>query len=92
MLTSYGTNAEVTDLMDHYDWYILPIANPDGYEYTHTNVSWRNVSWGPVQSPNYIILIKTLDISEYILTQSIIIGSICAEPQTAFLKQEAHLD
>jgi len=31
---------EVTELMDDFDWYFLPIANPDGYEYTHTNVSF----------------------------------------------------
>jgi len=39
MLTSYNTNSKVKELMDRYDWYFLPIANPDGYEYTHTNVS-----------------------------------------------------
>jgi murein tripeptide amidase MpaA len=26
------------DLLDHLNWIILPVANPDGYEYTHTNV------------------------------------------------------
>ena len=39
MLTTYGTDAQVQRLMDHYDWYFLPVANPDGYEYTHTSVS-----------------------------------------------------
>jgi len=30
------------DLLDFYDWYILPVANPDGYEYTFTsNRMWR---------------------------------------------------
>lgn len=29
-------------LMDHYDWVILPVVNPDGYEYTHTRQRlWR---------------------------------------------------
>lgn len=27
------------DLVDNIDWIILPIANPDGYEFSHTNVS-----------------------------------------------------
>ncbi|CAK1588928.1 unnamed protein product [Parnassius mnemosyne] len=30
------------DLVDKIDWIILPIANPDGYEFTHTNTRfWR---------------------------------------------------
>lgn len=28
------------DLVQDIDWIILPIANPDGYEFTHTNVSF----------------------------------------------------
>ncbi|CAG5016933.1 unnamed protein product [Parnassius apollo] len=31
-----------TDLVDKIDWIILPIANPDGYEFSHTNTRfWR---------------------------------------------------
>ena len=26
-------------LTDAVDWYILPVLNPEGYEYSHTNVS-----------------------------------------------------
>lgn len=26
-------------LLDDYEWIVIPVANPDGYEYTHTNVS-----------------------------------------------------
>jgi len=30
------------DLLDNYDFYFVPVANPDGYEYTHTkNRMWR---------------------------------------------------
>jgi len=33
---------EHSDLLDSLDFYILPVTNPDGYEYTHTNVrTWR---------------------------------------------------
>jgi murein tripeptide amidase MpaA len=32
-------NAENSALTDAVDWYILPVLNPDGYEYSHTNVS-----------------------------------------------------
>lgn len=27
-----------TQLLDKSDWIIIPVINPDGYEYTHTNV------------------------------------------------------
>ena len=35
-------NAKFSDIFNHYDVYILPVLNPDGYEYTHTNDRmWR---------------------------------------------------
>lgn len=37
-----STNNEVRDLADNVDWYIIPLTNPDGYEYTRTeNRNWR---------------------------------------------------
>jgi carboxypeptidase A2 len=30
---------EDRDLLHNIDWIILPIVNPDGYEYSHTTVS-----------------------------------------------------
>ncbi|XP_053953346.1 carboxypeptidase B [Anastrepha ludens] len=34
--------AENSHLLQDYDWVILPVVNPDGYEYTHTNTRmWR---------------------------------------------------
>ncbi|CAH1779122.1 unnamed protein product [Owenia fusiformis] len=42
-LTSrYASNSNIRKMVDDFDWYILPVANPDGYEYTHTNDRmWR---------------------------------------------------
>jgi len=34
LLTGYGTDQVVTDLLDAVDMYILPVNNPDGYAYT----------------------------------------------------------
>jgi carboxypeptidase A2 len=35
-------DANAIRLTDEYDWYILPVMNPDGYAYTHTNDRlWR---------------------------------------------------
>ncbi|KAL0867456.1 hypothetical protein ABMA27_008243 [Loxostege sticticalis] len=38
------------DLLEDVDWIILPIANPDGYEYTHINSSTR--MWRKTRSVN----------------------------------------
>ena len=32
-------NAENSNLTTGLDWYILPVLNPDGYEYSHTTVN-----------------------------------------------------
>ncbi|XP_060072712.1 carboxypeptidase B-like [Ylistrum balloti] len=42
MLRNYGTDDDVTFMLDTFDWYFLPSANPDGYEYTFTDDRlWR---------------------------------------------------
>lgn len=39
LVENYSANA---NLLKNYDWVILPVVNPDGYEYTHTNSRmWR---------------------------------------------------
>lgn len=37
-------------LLDKYDWIILPLVNPDGYEYSHTN----DRMWRKTRSKNFI--------------------------------------
>ncbi len=40
--TNYGSSPSVTTLLDNLDIYIVPIVNPDGYEYSwSTNRMWR---------------------------------------------------
>ncbi|KAI9547556.1 carbamoyl-phosphate synthase (glutamine-hydrolyzing) cpa2 [Dissostichus eleginoides] len=40
--TDYGTDASLTSLLDNMDIYMLILANPDGYDYTHNNDRmWR---------------------------------------------------
>lgn len=31
-------NPSNSPMIENVDWYILPVLNPDGYEYTHTSV------------------------------------------------------
>lgn len=59
LLTS--TDPEVKALLDKYNWYIFPVANPDGYEYTHTGYRlWRKtrsrnglICWGTDPNRNW---------------------------------------
>ena len=39
MVNLYGVDTDVTNMLDSFDWYILPVFNVDGYEYTWTTVS-----------------------------------------------------
>lgn len=34
LIQGYGKNADMTKLVDKFDWYILPVINPDGYEFS----------------------------------------------------------
>ncbi|MBW3935399.1 M14 family zinc carboxypeptidase, partial [Neisseria meningitidis] len=41
-LSTYGTDAQMTSLLDQMDVFVLPVFNIDGYDYTHkTNRMWR---------------------------------------------------
>lgn len=42
LISEYGTNQQVTDLVNSVNWYIVPTMNPDGYNYTWTTDRlWR---------------------------------------------------
>ncbi|KAH9504244.1 hypothetical protein Btru_064438 [Bulinus truncatus] len=37
-----GGDEDAKLLLDKFDWYVVPVSNPDGYDYTHsTNRMWR---------------------------------------------------
>lgn len=44
LVTGYQQDDNITQLVDLYDWYIMPVVNPDGYEYSHTTVSSNTVT------------------------------------------------
>jgi len=42
LATKYGSDAEITQILDFADWMIVPVHNPDGYDYTWTTDRlWR---------------------------------------------------
>lgn len=43
LTSGYGSDSEITALVDTYDFHIMPVVNPDGYEYTWTDVSGTSV-------------------------------------------------
>lgn len=42
ILNQLVENPQNHQLLKGVDWYILPVVNPDGYEFTHTDVSNTN--------------------------------------------------
>jgi len=48
MIRNYGTNAEAAALMDNFNWYFLPVMNPDGYEFTWSDERY----WRKNRAPN----------------------------------------
>ncbi|XP_070578455.1 carboxypeptidase B-like isoform X2 [Ptychodera flava] len=48
LLVDYSHDPDVQKYLDTYDFYILPVMNPDGYEYTWTD----NRLWRKTRSPN----------------------------------------
>ncbi|XP_060564149.1 carboxypeptidase B-like [Ruditapes philippinarum] len=48
MLDRYKIDTDVTEMVDSFDWYILPVTNPDGYEYTF--VDDRTRMWRKTRS------------------------------------------
>eukprot|EP01012_Entosiphon_sulcatum_P016668 TRINITY_DN2158_c0_g4_i1.p1 TRINITY_DN2158_c0_g4~~TRINITY_DN2158_c0_g4_i1.p1 ORF type:complete len:416 (+),score=120.95 TRINITY_DN2158_c0_g4_i1:94-1341(+) len=41
LLDQYGKSEDTTRLIDNIDFYILPVFNADGYEFTRSNRMWR---------------------------------------------------
>jgi len=41
LLINYGTDSQITTLVDFFEWTLVPIVNADGYIYTQTSRMWR---------------------------------------------------
>ena len=40
MVEGYGTDDEVTEMLDTFEFFVIPVYNPDGYD--ETVVGWRD--------------------------------------------------
>jgi carboxypeptidase A2 len=49
-----GTNEEVAHLIGTYDWYFVPVMNPDGYTYSHTHERFWRKSRAPNQGSSCV--------------------------------------
>jgi len=50
LVTKYSTNSTYQKLVDSIDFYVMPMMNPDGYEYTFTgDRMWRKTRSGPIR-------------------------------------------
>eukprot|EP00058_Branchiostoma_floridae_P011798 XP_002597286.1 hypothetical protein BRAFLDRAFT_118166 [Branchiostoma floridae] len=48
LLEGYGSDSQITSLMNSVDFYFVPVTNVDGYIHTHTNDRmWRKTRSGP---------------------------------------------
>ena len=64
MLNNYNNDAQVRDLMDHYDWHFLPVANPDGYDFTFSDVSdYTPISPPPSHLQNTVFATMPLELT-----------------------------
>ena len=40
-LSTYGSDSQMTSLLDEMDVYVLPVFNIDGYDFTHKSVCYN---------------------------------------------------
>ncbi|CAD5209553.1 unnamed protein product [Bursaphelenchus xylophilus] len=51
LVTSYEESAQIRQLVDNLDWYIVPLLNPDGYEYSRSSFDPEIRLWRKNRSP-----------------------------------------
>ena len=52
LIDNYDSDQTAKDAMDKYDFHIFPVVNPDGYKFSHSDVSvnsnmfqYQSLSW-----------------------------------------------
>ena len=53
LIAGYGKDEEITAWVDSYDFYVIPVINPDGFVYTQTTERlWRKSRLPPLPGAN----------------------------------------
>ncbi|XP_053616915.1 carboxypeptidase B-like [Plodia interpunctella] len=89
--------AQDWDLLNDVDWIILPIVNPDGYEYTHTNERlWRRTRsyrpdvnatcYGVDANRNFDVAFNTVGVSSNHCDQTYPGTEAFSEPETRYVR------
>ncbi|CAH0714053.1 unnamed protein product, partial [Brenthis ino] len=88
---------EDRDLLENVDWIILPIVNPDGYEYSHTdNRLWRRTRsyypeistecWGVDANRNFDVNFNTIGVSSNACSDIYPGHQAFSEPETRYVR------
>ncbi len=55
LVDGHGVDTSITDIVDRVEWFIIPVLNPDGYEFTWTtNRMWRKNRRPEPRGPLYM--------------------------------------
>jgi carboxypeptidase A2 len=96
MTTQYGSDEDVTYMIDTYDWYFVPVMNPDGYVYSFTERMWRksrnpnenSSCMGTDLNRNYDVNWGTSGVSTNPCSDTYGGSSAASEPETAAVQAE----
>ncbi|XP_063628687.1 carboxypeptidase B-like [Cydia splendana] len=89
------------DLLENVDWIIHPLVNPDGYEYTHTDVRlWRRTRsfypevsetcYGVDANRNFNVSFNTVGVSDYPCSDVYPGHLAFSEPETEIVRDILH--
>ena len=57
LIAGYGKDSNVTSYVDNYDFYLIPVVNPDGFVYSQTQDRlWRKNRAPPLPGANTCLL------------------------------------
>lgn len=51
LVTKYDVDPQIQRFVDEMDWFIVPLLNPDGYEYTRSSTNPEVRLWRKNRSP-----------------------------------------